>query len=145
MGVDELERSLAALLAADGKTEIVGLRRLSGGASRETWSFDAVADGEGRGLILQRLRPGVTESSSGIPMSVEAEALRSAGDHGVPVARVVAVDDAAVLGSDGRVVERRDGVTHARPLLSDDEYAPTRPVRGTSAGRKGVRSGKDSS
>src|SRR3546814_18045332 len=88
MGVDELERSLAALLAADGKTEIVGLRRLSGGASRETWSFDAVADGEGRGLILQRLRPGVTESRSGIPMSVEAEALRSAGDHGVPVARV---------------------------------------------------------
>src|SRR3546814_1142127 len=71
MGVDELERSLAALLAADGKTEIVGLRRLSGGASRETWSFDAVADGEGRGLILQRLRPGVTESSSGIPMRSE--------------------------------------------------------------------------
>src|SRR3546814_2048801 len=67
-------------------------------------------------------------------MSVEAEALRSAGDHGVPVARVVAVDDGAVLGSAGMVVERLDGETIARKLLRDDEYATARRVLGAQVG-----------
>ena len=37
----------------DTAAEVTGLRRLSGGASRETWSFDAA----GRALILRRDPP----------------------------------------------------------------------------------------
>ena len=54
---DELAQALAAALARElpAPLEIVGLERLTGGASRETWSFDAVdARGERHGLILRR-------------------------------------------------------------------------------------------
>ncbi len=47
-----------------GAVTVEGLRRLSGGASRESWSFDAVIDGGARqGLVLRR-DPGSTVGSS---------------------------------------------------------------------------------
>jgi aminoglycoside phosphotransferase (APT) family kinase protein len=135
MGADALERSLIALLGGDGaEVTIEGLRRLSGGASRETWSFDLVTGGERRPLILQRLRPGASASTTGIPIAVEAALLRVASTHGVPVAGVVADDDGGVLGSPGMVVERLDGETIARKLLRDDEYAVARERLGTQVG-----------
>ena len=50
----------AALEAALGAGPVSGLRRLSGGASRETFSFAA---GE-RPLILQRQRPGAARQAA---------------------------------------------------------------------------------
>ena len=47
-----------ALAAALGANDVQGLRRLSGGASRETWEFEA----DGRPLILQRARPGASRA-----------------------------------------------------------------------------------
>src|SRR5688572_11755289 len=127
MGSDALQGSLVALLGQTGaEVAVDGLRRLSGGASRETWSFDAVVDGVRRPLILQRLRPGATASTTATPIATEAALLRVAADHGVPVAAVVADDDGATLGSPGMVVERLDGETIARKLLRDDEYAVAR-------------------
>jgi aminoglycoside phosphotransferase (APT) family kinase protein len=38
----------------DTAVEIVGLARIAGGASRETWRFDALVDGAVRPLILRR-------------------------------------------------------------------------------------------
>ena len=52
----DLAHDLAELLG----DEVTGLVRLSGGASRETWSFDA----GGRGLILQRQRSADTTAES---------------------------------------------------------------------------------
>src|SRR5690242_6512490 len=54
------ERQLAdALRDALGVATIESLTRLSGGASRETWSFEAVAtDGARTGLVLRRDPPG---------------------------------------------------------------------------------------
>lgn len=135
MGADALERSLVALLGGDAaEVMIEGLRRLSGGASRETWSFDAVTAGGRRPLILQRLRPGVPPSSTGIPIAVEAALLRVAATHGVPVAEVVADDGGAILGSAGMVVERLDGETIARKLLRDEEFAVARERLGAQVG-----------
>ena len=61
---------------------IDGLRRLSGGASRETWAFTAVGASGRHDLILQRTRPG---GSAG-PQSMEVEdalltAAEAAGDR----------------------------------------------------------------
>jgi len=122
---DELARALRTLV---GRTDaaIEDLHRLSGGASRETWSFDVVADGRSRPMILQRLRPGVAASSTGVPIATEAELLRVAARHGVPVAAVIASDDGTVLGSAGMVVERLEGETIARKLLRDAEWATAR-------------------
>jgi aminoglycoside phosphotransferase (APT) family kinase protein len=129
----ELTRALLGLLGAEGG-EIEGLTRLSGGASRETWAFDLVSDGNRQPLILQRLRPGREASSAGIGIGTEAALLRAARDSGVPVAEVVASDDGAVLGSAGMVVERLGGETIARKLLRDDEWASARERLGFQIG-----------
>lgn len=134
MADDALHDSLTALLGAEGTVTVDGLRRLSGGASRETWSFDAVVDGVRRELILQRLRPGASASSTGIPVATEAALLRAAGAHGVPVAAVLADDGGEVLGSPGMVVERLEGETIARKLLRDDEFATARERLGEQVG-----------
>jgi len=129
----ELAASLLSLLEAPSGS-IEGLTRLSGGASRETWAFDLVDGSSQRPLILQRMRPGRTASSSGIGMEVEADVLRAARHAGVPVADVVASDDGTVLGSAGMVVERLEGETIARKLLRDDEWALARERLGAQVG-----------
>jgi aminoglycoside phosphotransferase (APT) family kinase protein len=112
---DELAEQLGQLL--DG--EVTGLQRLSGGASRETWSFDV----DGRPLILQRQRRGATAD-----MPLEAAVLRAAGDAGVPVPTVVAdATDGVALSSPAIVVERLGGESIARKLLRDDEFERARP------------------
>jgi aminoglycoside phosphotransferase (APT) family kinase protein len=106
-----------------------GLRRLSGGASRETWAFDA----EGRPLILQRERKGSARTAG---MRTEAALLRAAGAEGVPVPGVVATagDEPDALGSAWMVVDRVDGETIARKILRDDEFAAARPVLAAQCG-----------
>lgn len=127
MAGEELGPALLAWLRGlvDDATRLTDLRRLSGGASRETWSFDLEGPGVHRELILQRLRPG-GGGGSGLPVSTEAALVRAAGQHGVPVAPVVADDDGTVLGSPGMVTERLAGETIARRLLRDDEWARAR-------------------
>ena len=116
----ELAGRLASVLGADG---IDGLRQLSGGASRETWSFIAV-DGSGirRSLILQRQRAGSERD-----IAVEAAAVRAAGSGGVPVAEVVASStDPEVLGAPFMIVTEVPGETIARRILRDDRFAAAR-------------------
>src|SRR6266550_9059669 len=85
----ELERALADIV---GASSVQGLRRLSGGASREMWSFDAVMpDGRLRGLILRRNRPG---PPSGIASPApERLLLEAAAAERVPVPAVVTGSD----------------------------------------------------
>lgn len=133
----EREAALATALAGvTGAASITGVRRLSGGASRETWAFDA----DGRPLILQRERPGGMRTAG---MGIEAALLRAAADQGVPVPDVVVTDaDAAadvdatapersthgdVLGRAWMVVERVEGETIARRILRGDAYRAARP------------------
>jgi aminoglycoside phosphotransferase (APT) family kinase protein len=122
---------LSALLA-DRLTEVLGepvelagLRRLTGGASRETWSFTALPrDGILRRLVLRRDPPG-----SGRPegMAREAAAITAASRAGVAVPRLVdSGTDPALLGAPYLISEHVDGETIARRLLRDPEYAAVR-------------------
>ena len=105
---------------------IGALRRLSGGASRETWSFDAVpADGgPSLGLVLRR-DPGADAGLGG--REAEFDLLRAAGPAGVPVpaARFMLGPDDQ-LGT-GFVMDRIEGETIPRKILRDDTYAEARP------------------
>lgn len=116
---------------------IEGLRRLSGGASRETWSFDAVTAGGARhGLVLRR-DPGAAVGLS--DRSVEFALLAAAHDGGVGTPRVwflLEADDG--LGS-GFVMERIDGETIPRRILRDDEYAAARPKLARQCGDQAAR------
>jgi aminoglycoside phosphotransferase (APT) family kinase protein len=97
--------------------------RLSGGASRETFSFTA----DGRELILQRIRRGPV--AGGFSMVGEAGLLRAAAAAGVPVAPVVAAsDDESVVGSPFIVVDRLPGETIARRIQRDEAFAGAREV-----------------
>ena len=69
-----------------GATGIADLRRLSGGASQETWSFDACFDDRRTPLILRRdpkrLRRG---RSTALSIEIEGKTLKVAARSGVPV------------------------------------------------------------
>jgi aminoglycoside phosphotransferase (APT) family kinase protein len=132
---DHLDEDLAAVVAAafGAGVTISGLRQLSGGASRETWSFDVVRpDGARDRLILRRDPPGSPKAG----MSVEASLLRAARQAGVPVPHVVtADDDPGVLGSPFIVMEHVDGETIPRRILRDEAFAAARPLLAAQCGR----------
>ena len=101
-----------------GLAGITDLTRLSGGASRETWSFRA----DERPLILQRQRAGDSRD-----MGVEAEVLRAAFAAGVPVPELI-VSGSGAVGSHFMILSHVEGETIARKILRDDEFASARGV-----------------
>ncbi|MBW8827193.1 MAG: phosphotransferase family protein [Acidobacteria bacterium] len=118
-----MEDVSAMLAAALGASRIEGLTQLSGGASRETWSFDA----DDRPLILQRDRAG-----GGLRIAAtatEIAALRAAEGAGVPVAHMLA------SGDDWFVVDRVEGETIARRILRDEPYETARQRFAEQCGR----------
>ncbi|HEY3907666.1 MAG TPA: phosphotransferase [Streptosporangiaceae bacterium] len=124
---EQLGAALAqALRDRLGAVTIEGLTRLSGGASRETWAFDAVAaDGSRAELVLRRDPPG--RPSEPGAMGREARAIAAAQAARLTVPEVlVSSDEAELLGSAGLVMRRVPGETIARRILRDDRYAPAR-------------------
>lgn len=125
---DELAPRLRRYLAdATGARDVAvtGLRRVPGGASRETWAFDAAFDGGAPRPLILRRDPGRT--SVGSDRALEFRVLRAAYAAGVAVPEVLWLgDDPAVL--DGRffVMERIEGETLARRLLREPAYAEAR-------------------
>lgn len=95
--------------------EVREVKRLTGGASRETWSFDALIAGAWRPLILRRHRTGRG------PMTLEALAFEAAARVGVPEPEIVVRDDAFLI------MERVEGETIARRILRDERFAAVRP------------------
>ena len=78
---DRLEAGLSALApVAPGAVAVEGLRRLSGGASHETWSFRAGA----RDLILRRAPEIARLGVPGCGTAAEAELIRRARAAGAP-------------------------------------------------------------
>lgn len=117
---EELAPRLERLLGG----EVSGLERLSGGASRETWSFDVATSQGPRPLVVQLVHSDLPRT----PMTTEASLLRAADTAGVPVARVVdASDGLEALGHPFIVLERIEGETIARRILRDDAHAAVRP------------------
>ncbi len=125
----DLAARLAPLVGASAVDELV---RLSGGASRETWSFVAICPhGHRQRLVLQRQRPGAERD-----MAIEAAALRAGAAAGVPVAEVVAAGtDPADLGASYLIVCHVGGETIARKILRDAEFAEARRALPAQLGR----------
>lgn len=113
---------------------IDGLRRESGGASRQTWSFDAVVDGIPHAWVLRRDPPVLgmprskaeTDRSVSIDRATEFRVLRAAFQAGVRAPEVLfelAPEDG--LG-EGFVMRRIGGTAIARKLLRDQPYEAAR-------------------
>src|SRR5438477_4679875 len=111
-----------------GPATIEGLARESGGASRQTWSFDAVVDGRRHKLILRRDPPSTSkgERSAALDRATEFRVLGAAWQAGVRAPEVLF----ELMPEDGLgeayVMRRIGGTAIARKLLRDPPYAGAR-------------------
>jgi aminoglycoside phosphotransferase (APT) family kinase protein len=128
---EALAAVVSAKLGAPHRVE--HLARLSGGASRETWSFTAVhADGHRAALVLRRDPPTGTAIA---PPVDECALIEAAAAAGVPVAPVrfrLTPDDG--LGS-GFVSDFVGGETLGRRIVHHERFADARVGLAAECGR----------
>ena len=123
-----LDRALAHALP--GFERVDAIVRLSGGASQETWSFDALINGHHEPMILRRSPGGgerVTTGSASIPLETEAVVIEASRASGVAAPRVRYVLRPEDGVGHGYVMDRLPGETIARKILRDIEYDSVRP------------------
>ncbi len=135
----ELERLLAERVAAQygrGAT-IANLTRLSGGASRETWSFDVLWNGVPLPLILKRdpikyeadgtiAIDAKDDLSIGVDRLTEGRLIEAAHAAGVPVPEIAFYLEESSLTSAGFVMQRLEGEVLGRRVLRDECLAGAR-------------------
>jgi aminoglycoside phosphotransferase (APT) family kinase protein len=140
--------TVAAVLAAaaarhfGGPASIEKLARESGGASRQTWSFDALVAGTRHALILRRdpppLDPGKEkterERSTSLDRATEFRVLAAAHKAGVRAPEPLFELSAADGLGEAYVMRRIGGTAIARKLLRDPPYEK---ARGLIAGQLG--------
>jgi aminoglycoside phosphotransferase (APT) family kinase protein len=124
--VIEIEKPLnewaRAHFGPDARVE--GLKRLSGGASQETWAFDVAEPGQTHALILRRAPGGVAmaRSSEAVSLATEAALLGATTKSGVRVPEVLHVSPPGSALGEAFVMRRVAGETLGRKILRDDEY-----------------------
>lgn len=113
-GADLTDRLVDVLTPVFGAgVSVDNLRELTGGASRTTWSFDAVTTSQRRALILRTGPPDEVHAG----MELEAGAQRSAAAAGAPVPHVLVADNsAAALGNPYLVCDFIPGETIVRRI-----------------------------
>ncbi len=130
MDVDFLGALNAALARTmPGFERVEAITRLSGGASQETWSFDALVHGAIEPLILRRSPGGgarVTEGSSAVALETEAIVIEASRAEGVAAPRVRYVLKPEDGFGQGYVMDRLPGETIARKILRDPEFDAVR-------------------
>lgn len=119
-----------------GATGVREVRRLSGGASQETWAFTLDAATGAQRCILRRAPGGKEQGSTAasVPLAVEAKLMQLAADAGIPVPRVRRVLTPADGVGAGFVMDFVDGETIPRKILRDAEFAEARPRLATQCG-----------
>ncbi|MGE0483037.1 MAG: phosphotransferase family protein [Gammaproteobacteria bacterium] len=127
----EFDAALAAVLARHvaGYERLDGVRRLSGGASQETYAIDVTVDGASHRLALRRAPGGAPESTAyGRPgLDVEAELIRLAGDAGVPEPAIVHVLEPGDGLGEGFLMSWVEGETLGARIARHDDFAAVRP------------------
>ena len=108
--------------------DVGSIRRLSGGASQETWQISLKAKGATEELILRRAQNGTLDSRAHGPgLAGEAELMRAAAVQGVPVPRVLHVLEPQDGLGTGFLMPKVEGETIARKILRDDRFSAVRP------------------
>ena len=121
---DALEAAVRRHLGAPG--EVRALVRLTGGATKATWSFDAIVGSETLPLILQQAEAAI-DGIPGVHGAHDAALLDAARRAGVPAPRVRIVLTAADALGEGTVTDRVAGETLGRKINLDPRFAATRP------------------
>ncbi len=113
---------------------VAGLKRLTGGASQQMWSLDAVADGRTLPLILRQASSWNPSAADAMQLDDEARLVIRAAEGEVPVPRVHDIlrpEDG--LGT-GYLMARVEGETLPPKVLKDDRYAHARAAMARQCG-----------
>jgi aminoglycoside phosphotransferase (APT) family kinase protein len=105
-------------------TRAANARRLSGGASLETWAFDL---DDGAPLILRRRPEGAAMRETALPLASEAALIRAADAAGAPAPSVVHVCVPEDGLGEAYVMRRLEGETLGRRIVRDEAFAIVRP------------------
>lgn len=142
----DLAQALSELLgrAWSATVRVEKLTRLSGGASRETWAFEAQRGADPpRPWILRRDFPaaaaptlaGLVGNTDALDRRGEYELCRHLADAGLPVPRPVALADAQSGLGPSFVMECVDGEALPQRILRDDAFAAVRERLGPQVAR----------
>jgi aminoglycoside phosphotransferase (APT) family kinase protein len=113
-------------LAFGAEATVQNLRALTGGASRATWAFDAVAGDQRKSLILRIGPPDHVHAG----MELEARAQAAAAAAGAPVPHVLIADDSpAALGDPFLICDEIKGETIVRRIQRQLDTAGGQPAR----------------
>ncbi len=133
---EDVAEHLVAALGGDG--EVVDLRHLSGGASRETWAFVHRACRGGRQLeqrlVLRRDPVNGTERHGSMALEVEALNAAIGEDVAVPPV-VVSGEDFGGTGTAFVITEHVDGETLGPRIVRRPDLADARQRFGRDCGR----------
>lgn len=126
---DELQSALTALAPrlAHGATAISNLRRLSGGASQELWSFEVDAPAGPRRMILRRRPPGSPGSGNAVGLATEALLIQKADARGAPVPPIIHVCQPEDGIGEAYVMGAVEGEALGRRIVRDEAFASVRP------------------
>src|SRR5258708_10942195 len=141
-GNDFADRLHAAVARHIGPPGIIhDLQRLTGGANKTTWSFDAEVDGERQPFILQIASTRVIDESDPIAavsphLTAEEDArlMIAAVKAKVPAPKVRAILDPDDGLGNGYVTERVPGETLATRILREERFASVRASMATQCG-----------
>ena len=130
-------------------TKIEGLVRLSAGASRETWSFDAVKPDGTRQLLILKRDPmarqadkkfeGVPEGRLAVGRLVEGRLLQLAREAGAPAPIIPFMLNKDERTTEGFFSHRLEGETLGRRILREEAYAAARPKLAYAVGHAAAR------
>jgi len=149
--VEQLAYVLRERLALEyGKgADIENLVRLSAGASRETWSFDALKpNGDSQPLILKRdpmdrqidkRFEGVPEGRLGVDRHTEGRLIQLAYEAGAPEPIVPFFLNSDEHTTPGFFTHRLNGETLGRRILREDNYARARSKLAFQVGHAAAR------
>jgi aminoglycoside phosphotransferase (APT) family kinase protein len=119
-----------------GAQGIDAFRRLSGGASQETWAFERIdADASRTPLILRRAPGGTRQAETAVGMEAEAALIRLAAEAGAPepvVHHLLAPADGAGRGF---ITSFVPGETLGRRIVNEPRFAGARKVLAAQCGR----------
>ena len=125
----ELAERLTAFAPAlvDGMSRCSGVRRLSGGASQETYLVSLEGDGATCALILRRRPDGAVGDERTVALATEAALIKAVARQGAPTPDVLRVFTPADGLGEAYAMRRIEGETLGRRIVRDDAFKAVRP------------------
>ncbi len=130
MDDSRFEAQIDALCRTQYGASVANLKRLSGGASQESWQFIC----DGKAYVLRRNPGGQSTSKNALPKASEAAVIDAAAAAGIAVPRVSYICAPSDDIGEAYVMDFIQGETIARKILRNAEFDTVRPILASQCG-----------